>query len=955
MNSKKIVSFLQLMVSGLVLYLASGVIFAPSVHASSIPGCDDGNAPIASGAWNRSEDRAACYLQHKRACPQGALWMNTSTSTAGWGRESGYYSTTVNAAATENYATVYLHGSGIDYYSQCARDDLYAINIRSADSRLSISDSVLYRGRYNGSRPGWTGKGGSLRATLNVSEVQPGETKDLRITICRRGADNPYSSNWRYGCENVLVTVKKDQLNFSLKPAINTDKSSMSTEEKDVTITTATVRNEGPNNSQASAYTVLRFLAKNSASSQLKGSVVGENIDSPISPGSKGWQCELAKRIAQSRGGAFDQSSCDVKYTQENDPSIPKDAVRDLRNSMGEKVKDDINGLTFSPGDSLCYLTAVSNYTQGATMQRFRYAMKCLTVAKKPNVQVWGGDVKTNKQVITSITNVKSIKETSLNMSPDQVRAAGLWPTGYNSQGHLLTNRNGNETDGHWSLVCAKNNNKPYHYQRAYSHAWNGERIMELPNCNDSVLSADNNKLYQAITVAEQQNHQGNFIGRFRCPPYNTAILGDADWCPGWNGAWMRDSVQARWVSINSHGIHTSSNSRPDPSKGADYSCGGTDPVKGIYLCGNTYVFRLSGVNFSNINNLKSIRLGFRGAVDNLVQVRINGKPGRMSGSSGGGGVRVFQNYANSGWAADSTFYTSFEGEELNSIKPTDNTIDIHVISDYSHIGLLIEDITVSYTEKTSENNLYGSWAEYGIAASEVITSSSGAGLSSNRDGRQGAITPREYNKLTFANTPSFGSFADNLATNTFTPPTIPGGERPLAGNWSQQSGVYTGGDMTLSGTTIGAGKSIMIKSNGTVRITGNLLYENTSDVAKLPQLIISAKNIIIDPGVTEVNAWLIAPSGYVSTCGAVVNMNAWLMGESPNNCAQQLRVNGPIMADRLFLKRVYGGIDAANTHKGTPAEILNLRADSYIWGYYLSRSGSTIRTTNIKELPPRY
>ena len=78
MNSKKIVSFLQLMVSGLVLYLASCVIYAPSAHASSIPGCDNGNAPVASGAWNRSEDRAACYLQHKRACPQGALWMNTS-------------------------------------------------------------------------------------------------------------------------------------------------------------------------------------------------------------------------------------------------------------------------------------------------------------------------------------------------------------------------------------------------------------------------------------------------------------------------------------------------------------------------------------------------------------------------------------------------------------------------------------------------------------------------------------------------------------------------------------------------------------------------------------------------------------------------------------------------------------------------------------------------------------
>ena len=70
------------------------------------------------------------------------MLSSASSSTDGWGRENGYYSTTVNVTATDNYVTVYLHGSGIDYYNQCAGDDFYAIQIGSNDTRLSISVSV---------------------------------------------------------------------------------------------------------------------------------------------------------------------------------------------------------------------------------------------------------------------------------------------------------------------------------------------------------------------------------------------------------------------------------------------------------------------------------------------------------------------------------------------------------------------------------------------------------------------------------------------------------------------------------------------------------------------------------------------------------------------------------------------------------------------------------------------
>lgn len=672
MNSKEILSFLQLTVAGLILCLAAGVLYSPSAQASSsIPECDNGNAPVSSNAWNRSEDRAVCYLQRKKTCPQGALWINASSSTDGWGRENGYYSTTVNVTATDNYVTVYLHGSGIDYYNQCAGDDFYAIQIGSNDTRLSISGSVLYRGRYDGYRSGWTGKGGSLQATLDVSEVRPGETKDLRLTICRRGADNPSSSTWRHGCEDVLVTVRKDQLRFSLMPAINTDKSSISTEEKDVTITTATVRNEGPNQSQTSAHTVLRFLAKNNAGNQLEGSIFGEGIDSSVGLGSNGWQCELAKKIAQSRGGVLDQSSCDVKYTQESDPSMPKDAIRDIGDRMREKVKDDIGGLASSPGDSLCYLTAVSNYTQDATMQRFRYAMKCLTVSKKPNVQVWGGDIKTDKDVITNKTS-------------------------------------------------------------------------------------------------------------------------------------------------------------------------------------------------------------------------------------------------------------------------------------------------------SANQNVYGSWGEYGIISNGKVDSSSGAGLSSSFNGRLG-VTPREYNKLTFADTPKFGNFsATNSVPDNFTLPSIGEARGNISGNVdvnSLASGEYNAGNVTLTGSKLSVGKSIVIKSSGVVRISGDLLYTDTNDVRQLPQLIIYAKNIIIEPSVGEVNAWLITQKdGYVSTCGVVISARDWLNGVSESSCGkQQLKINGPIKTGRLFLRRTYGGKHASsakndpNMHPGTPAEIINLRADTYIWAYNNYRNTGAISTMNVRELPPRY
>ena len=86
-----------------------------------------------------------------------------------------------------------------------------------------------------------------------------------------------------------------------------------------------------------------------------------------------------------------------------------------------------------------------------------------------------------------------------------------------------------------------------------------------------------------------------------------------------------------------------------------------------------------------------------------------------------------------------------------------------------------------------------------------------------------------------------------------------------------------------------------------------------------------------------------------MSTCEVPSGVN-WTSGLSALVCDKQLTINGPILAQNLYLRRTYG--DAANP--GTPAEILNLRPDVYLYGFSKTRNTGSIRTMYVKELAPR-
>ena len=147
------------------------------------------------------------------------------------------------------------------------------------------------------------------------------------------------------------------------------------------------------------------------------------------------------------------------------------------------------------------------------------------------------------------------------------------------------------------------------------------------------------------------------------------------------------------------------------------------------------------------------------------------------------------------------------------------------------------------------------------------------------------------------------------------------------------------------------AGSRVYIRLAGTVTITDNITLDddtNLQDNSLFPQIVIIANNINSHHNVSRLDAWLIAKAdaggagGVINTCS---NQPATL---TDARCDTPLVVNGPMIAKQLLLRRTAGDL-------GTPAEIVNLRSDAYLWANYISSLNSNWVTTSSSELPPRY
>lgn len=263
----------------------------------------------------------------------------------------------------------------------------------------------------------------------------------------------------------------------------------------------------------------------------------------------------------------------------------------------------------------------------------------------------------------------------------------------------------------------------------------------------------------------------------------------------------------------------------------------------------------------------------------------------------------------------------------------------------------------------TMAGNTYGAWSEYGIMSGGRVMSSSGAGLASSAAGAPGVLQPRDYNKLTFSNNDESklgyfgGPFSSSLPSTQKADGDVAGPVLDL------ESGYYVHtGDLDIDGGEVSKGKQLKIEVKGTVTITGDIFYEDTSysKLEDLPQLIIRATSIVVNSNVSQVDAWLIAtnptasstPSTpavkkYVSTCNNVQDISS-----NMQDCGGRLQVNGLISTDQLYLRRTYG---ADENDLGSPAEVVNLRPDVYLWSYAESKRSGAIRTMHLNELPPRF
>ena len=803
--------------------------------------------------------------------------------------------------------------------------------------------------------------------------------EDMGKRICQRiywsKRNSSSVSGWVYS-SYACVEVPYD---YDVEPSVSVNSDYIDAENvTKIEGINAGLNNKGTSKTQNSSYALARFVVRGAEVSELTGK--SNEVSLPGGTADGDWPCAIVRLIkGQYRDSLNIDSGACRKIVQNTGSQLNTGQTPVATNQI-----DNLDRVKLSANDSLCYVVMVSDYNGSAPSTDFRYAVKCIRSSKRPKVQVWGGDIKTDKEVITSRTsnnvNIPDEKLSRIELDKTSIRAKGLWGTGLDKDGNKIGGdvrfspgeygfKGGNGTDPHWSIVCAEDQYGGNGNQRAYDKSGN---VADLPSCHGDATNLKDD--YKAMTVVTTQWHNPGWgdqlsDGFTTCDPASssysqligdTSIVYNSALCN--RGVW-RTSHSAKWISINSFGQHTHSSSRPDPAvlNCMSYYLTTLEKIR----CADTYVFRLKGVNLGGLKDAKKLEFVFSGAVDNYVRVKINGHEMKVLGNVDGTrpeGVQ-YSGWALPGFSGNSQFTAEMQPGTV--LYDNNNVIDIYIKSDPSHIGLLIEDISLRYKMAQTDQNVYGSWGEYGIISNGKADSASGAGLSSSFNGRLG-VTPREYNKLTFANTPKFGNFsATNSVPDNFTLPSVRGARGNISGNVdvnSLASGEYNAGNVTLTGSKLSVGKSIVIKSSGVVRISGDLLYTDTNDVRQLPQLIIYAKNIIIEPSVGEVNAWLITQKdGYVSTCGVVISAGGWLSGVSESSCGKQLKVNGPIKTGRLFLRRTYGGKHASsakndpNMHPGTPAEIINLRADTYIWAYNNYRNTGAISTMNVRELPPRY
>lgn len=295
----------------------------------------------------------------------------------------------------------------------------------------------------------------------------------------------------------------------------------------------------------------------------------------------------------------------------------------------------------------------------------------------------------------------------------------------------------------------------------------------------------------------------------------------------------------------------------------------------------------------------------------------------------------------------------------------------------------------------SSNPRTFGSWVEHGLivkgnnnklASGAVLgyQTNNNTNLSNNPGGHSEGITPGvcKRSPLTIANQPCVtgGSTSGDsgiAVTETVnlsdyisvaqTTTSVQTGSNDVdlsSGNYyTEKNGIrytYNSSSSKLhlkASSNLPSGVTHIIYSKGSVYIHGNLTYTNGtySSPSNVPQyIIITDGSIFIDGAVTRVDSWLVADGKKESSAGAIktcADSNGEVLTEQ--YCFNQLRINGPIIAKKMELTRLYGA--ATGNNSATSAEILNFAPSTYIFSQSKASENTSLRTVFSKEVAPRW
>ena len=571
----------------------------------------------------------------------------------------------------------------------------------------------------------------------------------------------------------------------------------------------------------------------------------------------------------------------------------------------------------YQVGERVCFALSVKPFTASPPPNRWRHGVPfCITISKQPKVQVWGGDLIVGKRATSDIRTSTTKKMTSLVQPPayNANMIQRLYPTGVGDT---------KNASGNWQKLPAGSND-PH---------WTLTAITRSPD------------------AASQSHCQLNAL------PQRAKVIDLSKVVVGGNDAWNANPADSSWV-----GAYTDAkNDGTSPSNGGCQYPGnsGTTVDETVFKKAATWTFKLTNdFTVGGCVDPKSIQLRMKFSADDEAQIVVNGQV-----------VTDFGEFRKFGeWPREPVVYTT--NKHPSAFKVGTNTLEIRVKSGWGYTGLLVGGDFAAIGECSSDpsTTTFGSWGEYGVTASGSITGmASGAGYSAGTTD-EGFCT---VSLLTFTNAGNdlcTNSSPKGLYSNTRTLPALETkftatsslGNNPTVNVANLNSGVYTAaGTINIStggpsDITIPKGKWVVINARGAdVVINNNIRYagDPMQGLKDIPQLIIIANNIRIGGGVSQVDSWLMATgdSGNLVTCADVTAATQL----RANNCANFLRVNGPVAARHLYLYRTAGATTGAGNTAA--AEVFNLRPDAYLWATWYNSSAGRLQTVRTTELPPRF